>query len=173
MEADGGDGSTAVDLAEYMSSQFDPGLSWQDVEWFQSIWDGPLILKGIQSVADARLAADAGVEAIAVSNHGGRQLDAAPAPFDLLPAIVDAVGDRVEIICDGGTRRGSDIVKAVSVGANAVMAGRLYLYALAAQGERGVDHVLELIRAGMERTMALVGSATVDDLGPELVDGEV
>ncbi|MEE2768246.1 MAG: alpha-hydroxy acid oxidase [Actinomycetota bacterium] len=170
--AGGGDGSTAVDLAEYMSSQFDSGLSWRDVEWFQSIWKGPLILKGIQSVADARLAADAGVEAIAVSNHGGRQLDAAPAPFDLLPAVVDAVGDRVEIICDGGVRRGSDIVKAVSVGANAVMAGRLYLYALAAQGERGVDHVLGLIRAGMERTMALVGSATIDDLGPELVDCE-
>ena len=141
-------------------------------EWFQSIWEGPLILKGIQSVADARLAADVGVEAIAVSNHGGRQLDAAPAPFDLLPAIVDAVGDRVEIICDGGARRGSDIVKAVSVGANAVMAGRLYLYALAAQGERGVDHVLGLIRAGMERTMALIGSAMIDDLGSELVDCE-
>ena len=168
--AAGGDGSTAVDLAEYMASQFDPGLSWRDLEWFRSIWDGPLVLKGIQSVADARLAAEAGVAAIAVSNHGGRQLDGAPASFDLLPEIVEAVGDRVEVICDGGVRRGSDIVKALAVGADAVMAGRLYLYALGAVGEPGVDHVLSLMRSGMERTMALVGAATVGDLGPELVD---
>ena len=159
-----------MDLVEYMASQFDPGLSWRDLEWFRSIWDGPLVLKGIQSVADARLAAEAGVAAIAVSNHGGRQLDGAPASFDLLPEIVEAVGDRVEVICDGGVRRGSDIVKALAVGADAVMAGRLYLYALGAVGEPGVDHVLNLMRSGMERTMALVGAATVGDLGPELVD---
>ena len=168
--AAGGDGSTAGDRAEYMASQFDPGLSWRDLEWFRSIWDGPLVLKGIQSVADARLAAEAGVAAIAVSNHGGRQLDGAPASFDLLPEIVEAVGDRVEVICDGGVRRGSDIVKALAVGADAVMAGRLYLYALGAVGEPGVDHVLSLMRSGMERTMALVGAATVGALGPELVD---
>ena len=131
---------------------------------------GPLVLKGIQSVADARLAVEAGVAAIVVSNHGGRQLDGAPASFDLLPEIVEAVGGRVEVICDGGVRRGSDAVKALAVGADAVMAGRLYLYALAAVGEPGVDHVLSLMRSGMQRTMALIGAATVGDLRPELVD---
>ena len=164
-----GDGSDAVSLAEYMVRQFDPGLSWRDVEWLQSIWDGPIILKGIQTVADARLAADSGVSAIALSNHGGRQLDGAPTPFELVPDVVEAVGHRIEVICDGGIRRGGDIVKACALGAAAVMTGRPHLYALGAAGERGVDHMLDLMRSGMERTMALVGSATVDDLDPELV----
>ncbi|MDP7551073.1 MAG: alpha-hydroxy acid oxidase [Acidimicrobiales bacterium] len=164
-----GDGSDAVSLAEYMVRQFDPGLSWRDVEWLQSIWDGPIILKGVQTVADASLAADSGVAAIALSNHGGRQLDGAPTPFELVPDVVEAVGHRIEVICDGGIRRGGDIVKACALGAAAVMTGRPHLYALGAAGERGVDHMLDLMRSGMERTMALVGSATVDDLDPELV----
>jgi len=163
------DGSTAVDLAEHMKSQFDPGLSWKDVEWLRSIWKGPILIKGIQTVEDALIAVDSGVEAIAISNHGGRQLDDAPAPFDLLPEVAEAVRDRLEIICDGGVRRGSDIVKAVSLGANAVMAGRPYLYALAACGESGVDHVLDLLHEGVERTMALTGAASVDDLTKELI----
>jgi len=163
------DGSTAVDLAEHMKSQFDPGLSWKDVEWLRSIWKGPILIKGIQTVEDALIAVDSGVEAIAISNHGGRQLDEAPAPFDLLPEVAEAVRDRLEIICDGGVRRGSDIVKAVSLGANAVMAGRPYLYALAACGESGVDHVLDLLHEGVERTMALTGAASVDDLTKELI----
>ena len=112
-----GDGRTAVTLAEYVNTQFDPGLSWRDVEWMRSVWAGPLVIKGIQTVDDARLAADAGVEAIALSNHGGRQLDSAPATLDLVAPVADAVGDRLEIICDGGVRRGSDIVKAVALGA--------------------------------------------------------
>src|SRR5262249_30832567 len=106
---DVGDGSTAVNLADYINSQFDPSMSWEGVEWWRSVWDGPLVIKGIQTVADARLAADAGVDAIALSNHGGRQLDTAPAPLDLVATVVDAVGDRLEVICDGGVRRGSDI----------------------------------------------------------------
>ena len=163
------DGSTAVDLAEHMKSQFDPGLSWNDVEWLRSIWKGPILIKGIQTVEDALIAVDSGVEAIAISNHGGRQLDGAPAPFDLLPEVAEAVHGRLEIICDGGARRGSDIVKAVSLGANAVMAGRPYLYALGACGESGVDHVLELLHEGVERTMALTGAASVDDLTEELI----
>ena len=110
-----------------MKSQFDPGLSWKDVEWLRSIWKGPILIKGIQTVEDALIAVDSGVEAIAISNHGGRQLDEAPTPFDLLPEVAEAVQDRLEIICDGGARRGSDIVKAVSLGATAVMAGRPYL----------------------------------------------
>jgi L-lactate dehydrogenase (cytochrome) len=167
---DVGAGRTAVTLSEYVNTQFDPGLSWRDVEWMRSVWAGPLIIKGVQTVDDARLAAGAGVEAIALSNHGGRQLDSAPASLDLVAPVADAVGDRLEIICDGGVRRGSDIVKAVALGARACMAGRAYLYGLGAAGERGVDHVLGLLDADVRRTMALVGASTVAELGPELVD---
>ncbi len=163
------DGSTAVDLAEHMKSQFDPGLSWSDVEWLRSIWKGPILIKGIQTVEDALIAVESGVEAIALSNHGGRQLDGAPAPFDLLPEVAEVVQNRLEIICDGGVRRGSDVVKAVSLGANAVMTGRPYLYALGACGERGVDHVLDLLQEGIERTMALTGVASVEDLSQDLI----
>ena len=163
------DGSRAVDLAEHMKSQFDPGLSWSDVEWLRSIWKGPILIKGIQTVEDALIAVESGVEAIAISNHGGRQLDGAPAPFDLLPEVAEAVQNRLEIICDGGVRRGSDVVKAVSLGANAVMTGRPYLYALGACGERGVDHVLDLLQEGIERTMALTGVASVEDLSQDLI----
>jgi L-lactate dehydrogenase (cytochrome) len=165
-----GDGSTAVTLSEYVNTQFDPRLSWRDVEWMRSVWAGPLVIKGVQTVDDARLAADAGVEAIALSNHGGRQLDSAPATLDLVAPVADAVGDRLEIICDGGVRRGSDIVKAVALGARACMAGRAYLYGLGAAGERGVDHVLGLLDADVRRTMALVGASRVAELGRELVD---
>jgi L-lactate dehydrogenase (cytochrome) len=166
---DVGDGTTAVSLAEYINTQFDPDLSWADVEWLRSVWDVPIVLKGIQSVADAELAADQGVDAVALSNHGGRQLDSAPAPIDLVAPVADAVGGRVEIICDGGVRRGSDVVKAVALGATACMAGRAYLYGLGAAGERGVDHVLGLLATDVRRTMALIGAATVDDLGRDLV----
>jgi L-lactate dehydrogenase (cytochrome) len=165
-----GDGSSPVSLAEYMHEQMDPGLSWADVEWLRGIWDGPIILKGIQTVADARLAADEGVEAIALSNHGGRQVDGAPATVDLVALVVDAVGDRLEVICDGGIRRGSDIVKAVALGARACMIGRPYLYALAAAGERGVDFVLALLDADVRRTMALIGAHDVSRLDRELVE---
>jgi L-lactate dehydrogenase (cytochrome) len=165
-----GDGSAAVTLSEYVNTQFDPGLSWRDVEWMRSEWHGPLVIKGIQTVEDARLAAEAGVEAIALSNHGGRQLDSAPAPLDLVAPVADAVGDGLEVICDGGVRRGSDIVKAVALGARACMAGRAYLYGLGAGGERGVDHVLGLLDADVRRTMALVGASRVAELGRELVD---
>jgi L-lactate dehydrogenase (cytochrome) len=159
----------AVNLAEYTNSQFDPALSWRDLDWFRAQWDGPIVLKGIQSVADARLAADAGVEAIALSNHGGRQLDGSPAILELVPPVADAVGDRVEIICDGGVRRGSDIVKAIALGARACMAGRAFLYGLGAGGERGVDKVVALLEADMRRTMALTGNRQLSDLGPELI----
>lgn len=164
-----GDGSAAVTLANYVNSQFDPNLSWDDVDWFRSLWDGPIVVKGIQTVEDAVLAAERGVEAIALSNHGGRQLDSAPAPIDLVAPVVDAVGDRVEVICDGGVRRGSDIVKAVALGAKACMAGRAYLYGLGAAGERGVDHVLSMLRTDVTRTMALLGARSVPELTPDLV----
>jgi L-lactate dehydrogenase (cytochrome) len=164
-----GDGADAVSLSDYINTQFDPALSWRDVEWFRSIWKGPLVLKGIQTVEDARLAAEAGVAAIALSNHGGRQLDSAPAPLDLVPAVADAVGGRVEIICDGGVRRGSDVVKAIALGARACMAGRAFLYGLGAAGENGVEHVCRYLAGGMRRTMALIGCRTVGDLSRDYV----
>lgn len=165
-----GDGASPVTLSDYINTQFDPALSWSDVEWLRTVWDGPIVIKGIQTVDDARLAADAGLEAIALSNHGGRQLDGAPATFDLVAPVADAVGGRTEIICDGGVRRGSDIVKALAAGATAVMAGRAYLYALGAAGETGVDRLLEWWAADMVRTMSLLGAATVASLDRSLLD---
>ncbi len=166
---DAGDGSSAVTLADYINSQFDQALSWSDVEWLQSIWSGPIVLKGVQSVADAKLAADLGVSAIALSNHGGRQLDSAPAPVELIAPVADAVGGRIEILCDGGVRRGSDIVKAVALGATACMVGRPYLYALGAAGEPGVDFVLDFFERGVRQTMALTGVTSMAEVSPELV----
>ena len=167
---EGGDGASPVTLSDYIGTQFDPALSWADVDWLRSIWHGPIVLKGVQTVEDAVLAADAGVDAIALSNHGGRQLDGAPAAFDLVAPVADAVGGRTEIICDGGVRRGGDIAKAVAAGATAAMAGRAYLYALGAAGERGVDRVLEWFRADIVRTMSLVGAGTVTELDRSLID---
>jgi L-lactate dehydrogenase (cytochrome) len=165
-----GDGASPVTLADYINTQFDPQLGWRDVEWLRSVWDGPIVLKGIQTVEDAVLAADAGVDAIALSNHGGRQLDGAPAPFSLVAPVADAVQGRTEMLCDGGVRRGSDIVKAVAAGATAAMAGRAYLYALGAAGERGVDRVLAWMRADVLRTMTLLGAGTIADLDRSLLD---
>lgn len=164
-----GDGASPVTLSDYINAQFDPTLSWEDIDWLRSIWDGPLVVKGIQGVEDAVLAAERGVDAVALSNHGGRQLDGAPATFPLVAPVADAVGDRTEVICDGGVRRGSDIVKAVAAGATAAMAGRAYLYGLGASGERGVDRVLEWFHADVIRTMSLLGAATVDDLDAGLL----
>ena len=163
------DGSSAVTLSDYMNSQFDAALSWRDVEWLQSVWSGPIVLKGIQSPADAKLAVAAGVAAIALSNHGGRQLDGAPPVVELIEPVAQEVGGQIEIYCDGGVRRGSDIVKALALGANACMIGRAYLYALGAAGERGVDHVLGFLAQGMARTMALSGVRQVADINRELV----
>ena len=164
-----GDGSTAVTLSEYINTQFDPTVSWDDLGWLRSVWDGPILLKGIQTVDDAVLAAEHGVEAIVISNHGGRQLDGAPATLDLVSPVADAVGDRLEVLVDGGVRRGSDVVKAVALGARAVLIGRAYLYGLGAAGERGVDHVLQLFDADVRRVMALLGTPTVADLTRDVV----
>ncbi len=163
------DGTDAASLAGYVATQFDADLSWDDIEWFRDRWSGPIVLKGIQTVDDATLAVEHGIEALALSNHGGRQLVGAPTPLSLVAPVVDAIGGRTEVICDGGIRRGSDIVKAVALGANACMAGRAYLYGLGAAGERGVDHALTILGEGVTRTMALVGASTVADLTPELL----
>ena len=167
---DVGDGASPVTLSDYINTQFDPALAWSDVDWLRSVWDGPIVVKGVQTVEDAVLAAERGVEAIALSNHGGRQLDGAPAIFPLVAPVRDAVGDRAEVICDGGIRRGSDIVKAVAAGADAAMAGRAYLYGLGAAGERGVDRVLGWFHADIERVMSLLGAATMEDLDREVLD---
>ena len=163
------DGSSAVTLSEHMARQFDQALSWDDIDWLRSIWDGPIVLKGIQTVADAKIAQRMGVEGLGLSIHGGRQLDDAPAPIDLVAPVRDEVGDGATIICDGGIRRGSDIVKALALGADAVSIGRPYLYGLAAAGERGVDHVLDFMRDGLERTMALTGCRTIAEINRDLV----
>src|SRR5262249_48661183 len=134
---DVGDGASPVSLSAYINTQCAPGLSWRDVEWLRSIWSGPIVLKGIQSIEDAVLAADAGVEAISLSNHGGRQLDGAPAAFSLVAPVADTVGGGPEIICDGGVRRGRDIANAVAAGATAGIVGGASLYGPCAAGDMG------------------------------------
>jgi L-lactate dehydrogenase (cytochrome) len=168
-----GDGASAVSLAEFVNAQFDQGLCWADVDWMRSIWNGPLLLKGIQTVEDARIAAEHGVDAVSVSNHGGRQLDHAPAALDLVAPVADAIGDRLEVYCDGGVRRGSDVLKAIALGARACLIGRAYLYGLAAGGEAGVDFVLDLFAADLRRTMALLGVNRLDELTPDYVERRV
>ena len=163
------DGSTAVDLAAFMNEQFDPTLSWEDVEWMRSLWEGPVLVKGIQSVADAVIARDRGLDGIVLSNHGGRQLDSAPGIVDLVAPVAEAVGGDLDIVCDGGVRRGGDIVKALALGATSCMIGRPYLYGLAAAGEQGVDWVIEHLHTGMKRDMALCGAAGVSELTPDLI----
>lgn len=163
------DGTSVISLSDYVNSEFDQALSWESLEWIREASSLPIVLKGIQRVDDAERAASMGIEAIALSNHGGRQLDDAVAPIRLLPRVADAVGDRIEIICDGGVRRGSDVVKACALGARAVMFGRPYLYGLGAAGEAGVDFVLAHLLSGLRQTMALVGRTRLDDLSPDLV----
>ena len=151
-------------LAEWTHAQFDPRLSWGDVEWIKRRWGGKLILKGIMDVADARLAADSGADALIVSNHGGRQLDGAPSSIAALPAIADAVGARIEVWMDGGIRSGQDVLKAVASGAQGTLIGRAFLYGLAAMGEAGVTRCLELIRNELDLTMAFCGRSDIRDV---------
>ena len=151
-------------VIDYTTAQFDPSLTWDDMAWMVQEWGGPFAIKGILSVDDARRAADTGVSAVIISNHGGRQLDHSPSPVSVLPAIADAVGDRVEVILDGGIRRGTDVIKALSLGARAVMTGRAYLFGLGAGGEAGVDRALELLRAEIKRNMMLAGCTSVRQL---------
>ncbi len=163
------DGKNPISLAEHVNSQFDQALSWADIDWLRTMWDGPIVLKGIQTVADAKQAVAVGVEGIGLSNHGGRQLDDAPVPLELVEPVRQEIGDQATIICDGGVRRGSDIVKAIALGADAVSIGRAYLYALGAAGERGVDHMLQVMQEGFVRTMALTGCRTVGEIDRDLV----
>ena len=155
---------TALSVADYFNTMLDQTLDWAAAERIARAWGGHFCLKGIMSVDDARHAADIGATAIMVSNHGGRQLDGSRAPFDQLAAIVDAVGDRLDVICDGGVRRGTHVLKALSVGAKACSGGRLYLYALAAGGQAGVERALSRLRGEIERDMRLMGVANVAGL---------
>jgi L-lactate dehydrogenase (cytochrome) len=148
----------------YVAKQFDPSVTWDDIEWMVEVWGGPFVVKGVMSVEDARQAAALGISGVVVSNHGGRQLDHTRAPIDVLAEVVDAVGDEVEVLLDGGVRRGTDIAKALAVGARAAMIGRPYLYGLGAAGEAGVTHAIALLAAELRRTMQLLGVNAVDQL---------
>jgi L-lactate dehydrogenase (cytochrome) len=154
----------AVSLAAFTTKQFSPAIGWADIEWYRTIWPGPIALKGIMSAEVARQAVERGVEAIIVSNHGGRQLDHAPSPIEVLPEIVDAVAGRAEVILDGGIRRGSDVVKALALGARACMIGKAFNYGVAALGERGVELAIEILQKEIDRTLALIGRPTLGQL---------
>jgi len=161
VDAIGGGGMSLID---YVNSQFDRSVTWDDAAWLAEQWDGPFCIKGLQTAEDARRAADIGASAIMISNHGGRQLEGAPAPVDCIQPMRDAVGGSMELIVDGGVRRGTHILKALALGADACSFGRPYLYGLAAAGEAGVDRVLHLIREELERSLALLGCASLADL---------
>lgn len=156
-------------LIGFINTQFDRTVTWDDARWLRENWDGKLAIKGISTPEDAQRCVGIGADAVWVSNHGGRQLDTAPATIDTLPAIADAVAGKAEIILDGGVRRGSDVVKALALGANAVALGRAYLYGLAAGGETGVRRALEIIDSELRRTMALCGCAKVSALTRDLI----
>jgi L-lactate dehydrogenase (cytochrome) len=162
-------GRGTMPLMAYMNGQFDRTVTWADVEWLRSQWDGPLVIKGLISVADARRAKAAGATAIMISNHGGRQLETAPAPVDCIAPIRDALGDSIELICDGGIRRGTHVLKALALGANACSIGRPYLYGLAAGGQAGVERVLSLLRQEVERGMTLMGATRIADIDRSFV----
>ncbi|KXU84460.1 alpha-hydroxy-acid oxidizing enzyme [Paraburkholderia monticola] len=156
-------------LASWVKDQFDPTMTWADIEWIRKLWQGKLIVKGILDPHDARRAVEAGADVIVVSNHGGRQLDGAVSSIQALPAIVDAVGERVEVWLDSGVRTGQDVLKAVALGARGTMIGRAFLYGLAAAGEAGVHKSLAIIAAELDTTMALCGCTDIAAVGPDIL----
>ncbi|KRD05858.1 alpha-hydroxy-acid oxidizing enzyme [Mycobacterium sp. Root265] len=156
-------------VAELLDTMFDPTVTFEDLAWIKSQWPGKLVVKGIQTVADAQAVADLGADGIVLSNHGGRQLDRAPIPFHLLPQVAPAVGDRTEVILDTGIMSGADIVASIALGARFTLVGRAYLYGLMAGGEAGVDRMIEILSDQISRTMRLLGVASLDELVPEHV----
>ncbi|MDK1490036.1 alpha-hydroxy acid oxidase [Sinorhizobium sp. 7-81] len=158
-------------LGAWTNEQFDPQLSWKDVEWIKERWGGPLILKGILDPEDAKMAAKTGADAIVVSNHGGRQLDGAPSSISMLPRIVDAVGHHIEVHIDGGIRSGQDVLKAIALGAKGTFIGRPFLYGLGAMGKEGVTLALDIIRKEMDITMALCGKRNIADVSSDILAG--
>lgn len=159
-------GEGAMGLIDYVNSQFDRSVTWLDVEWLRAQWDGPLVLKGVLNVEDALQAKRLGIDGLMISNHGGRQLDGVPAPVDLVRPIREACGEGLSLVVDGGVRRGSDVIKALALGANACSIGKAYLYGLGTAGQRGVEHVLGILRDEMIRTMTLLGCNCVAELNP-------
>ena len=151
-------------VIDYINEQFDPSMNWKDAEYCVKKWGGPFALKGVMSVEDAKKAIDIGASAIMISNHGGRQLDGSRAPFDQLSEIVDAVGDKIEVILDGGIRRGTHVLKAIALGAKACSFGKAYLYALSAGGQEGIEMILEKMKSEIKRDMILMGCKSVKDL---------
>ena len=162
--------SSPASVAQTIQRMFDPTVTFADLGWIREMWPRPLVVKGIQRVDDAVRAVEAGADAVVLSNHGGRQLDRSAAPLELLPAVRDAVQDRVEVLVDGGVRSGADVAAAVGLGANAVMIGRSYLYGLMAGGGSGVDRTLEILRTELARTMQLLGARRIQDLSTDLVE---
>jgi len=163
-------GSTNVSsLASWISTQFDPALSWKDIEWVRSLWPGELIIKGVLDVEDAKLAAKTGASALVVSNHGGRQLDGAPSSISALPKIADAVGGDIEVMFDGGIRSGQDLMRALALGARACLIGRAYIFGLAAGGEAGVARAIEIIGKELDVTMALCGVNSVRAIDRQVI----
>lgn len=156
-------------LSEWTRQQFDPGLNWDDVAWIKDLWGGPLIIKGIMTPEDACLARDHGADAIIVSNHGGRQLDGAPASIEVLPAIKAAVGDRLEVLMDGGIRSGQDVLRALASGADGTMVGRAYIYGLGALGEAGVVETLNILRNELDLTMAFCGRTNIATVSGDIL----
>lgn len=157
------------DFAMWIGRNFDPSVSWRDLEWVRERWDGPIVIKGILDAEDARLAVESGANGIIVSNHGGRQLDAVPASIEALPAIVDAVGARATVLMDGGVRSGLDVLKALSLGASSVLIGRAWAYALAGGGEAGVKAMLGTLKRELEVAMMLTGCTDVNAAGRDLL----
>ena len=165
-------GRTPEGLMEFAAKQFDPSVSWDDLAWIRGLWQGPLIVKGLVSESDAARAVEVGVDAVVLSNHGGRQLDQVVVPLQMIPAVRDRVGDKIAVFVDSGIRRGSDIAVALALGADAVLIGRPYLYGLGAAGERGVAASISMLGAELRRAMTLMGVTSVAQLraeGPALV----
>ena len=165
--------SDSTDLGayrEWLDTQFDTSVTWKDIEWLRTIWPGYLIIKGIQEVQDARCAADVGANGLVVSNHGGRQLDSVASSISKLRPIVEAVGDRMEILVDGGVRSGLDVFKALALGANGVLIGRPWVWAAAGGGEAGLCALLNTFKRELEVAMILTGTNRISDISPELID---
>jgi L-lactate dehydrogenase (cytochrome) len=165
-----GPNSGLEDFLGWIAGNFDPSVTWKDLDWVRAEWNGPLVIKGILDAGDAREAASNGVDGIVVSNHGGRQLDGVVSTARALPSIADAVGDKLKILVDGGVRSGLDAVRMLALGADFVLLGRAWVYALGARGEAGVAHVLRLIEAEMRVAMALTGATSIGEIGREVID---